>query len=111
MRDFKADDLSQLLSEALPPLSPRLIENVSVSFRSLESDRQQLAELTDVRRAHSQFETAQREIKRLADESEKNEMALVTAEAEEQRVEEALAAAHQTERTLLASPEMKSAED
>jgi uncharacterized protein (TIGR02680 family) len=137
MRDFKADDLSRLLSEAMPPLSPRLIENVSVSFRSLESDRQQLAELTEVRksvdiflksyshyvrvavrrraaevrRAHSQFEAAQREIRRLADESEKNEGALTVAEAEERRVEEGLAAAHETERTLLASPEMKSAED
>jgi uncharacterized protein (TIGR02680 family) len=137
MRDFKADDLSQLLSEALPPLSPRLIENVSVSFRSLESDRQQLAELTevrksvdtflksyshyirvavrrraaDVRRAHSQFEAAQREIRRLTDESEKNEIALIAAEAAERRVEETLVATHQIERTLLASPEMKSAED
>ena len=55
MRDFKADDLSQLLSEALPPLSPRLIENVSVSFRSLESDRQQLAELTEVRKSVDTF--------------------------------------------------------
>ena len=137
MRDFKADDLSRLLSEALPPLSPRLIENVSVSFRSLESDRQQLTELTevrksvdifvqnyshyvrvavrrraaDMRRAHSQFETAQREIKRLKDEIEQNGTALIAAETEEGRVEETLAAAHEIERTLLASPEMKSAED
>jgi hypothetical protein len=137
MRDFKADDLLRLLSEALPPLSPRLIENVSVSFRSLESDRQQLSELTEVRRsvdiflksyghyvrvavrrraaevrrAHSQFEAAQREIKRLADEGEKNDEALISAEAGERRVEQDLAAARQTERTLLASPEMKSAED
>jgi hypothetical protein len=137
MRDFKADDLSRLLSEALPPLSPRLIENVSVSFRSLESDRRQLTELTevrksvdtflqsyshyvrvavrrraaDMRRAHSQFEAAQREIKRLKDQNEQNGTALIAAETEEQRVEEALAAAHETERTLLASPEMKSAED
>ena len=137
MRDFKADDLSRLLSEALPPLSPRLIENVSVSFRSLESDRQQLTELTevrksvdtflqsyshyvrvavrrratDMRRAHSQFEAAQREIKRLKDQNEQNTTALITGETEERRVEEALAAAHETERTLLASPEMKSAED
>src|ERR1700722_13044253 len=55
MRDFKADDLSRLLSEALPPLSPRLIENVSVSFRRLESDRQQLAELTEVRKSVDPF--------------------------------------------------------
>jgi hypothetical protein len=137
MRDFKADDLSQLLSEALPALSLRLIENVSISFRSLESDRQQLADLmevrksvdtflasyshyvrvavrrraADVRRAHSQFETAQREIKRLSEESDKTEIKLIAAETEERGVEETLAAAHQTERTLLASPEMKNAED
>ena len=55
MRDFKADDLSRLLSEALPPLSPRLIENVSVSFRSLESDRQQLTELTEARSSVETF--------------------------------------------------------
>jgi uncharacterized protein (TIGR02680 family) len=137
MRDFKADDLSRLLSEALPPLSPRLIENVSVSFRSLESDRQQLAELTevrksvdsflrsyshyvrvavrrraaDLRKAHSQFEADQREIRRLADASEQNEAALLAAEAEERRVEEDLVAARQSEQTLLASPEMKSVEE
>jgi uncharacterized protein (TIGR02680 family) len=137
MRDFRADDLSQLLSEALPPLSLRLIENVSISFRSLESDRQQLADLmevrksvdtfltsyshyvrvavrrraADVRRAHSQFEAVQREIKRLSEESDKTEIKLIAAETEERRVEETLAAAHQTERTLLASPEMKNAED
>jgi uncharacterized protein (TIGR02680 family) len=137
MRDFKADDLSRLLSEALPPLSPRLIENVSVSFRSLESDRQQLSELAevrksvdgflrsyshyvrvavrrraaDVRKAHSQFEADQREIRRLADESEQNEAALIAAETEERQVEEDLVAARQSERTLLASPEMKSAEE
>ena len=137
MRDFKADDLSQLLSESLPPLSSRLIENVSVSFRSLESDRQQLADLTEVRksvdtfltsyshyirvavrrraaevrRAHSQFEGAQREIRRLSEETDKNEMALLAAQSGERRIEETLAAARQTELTLLASPEMKSAED
>jgi hypothetical protein len=33
MRDFKADDLSQLLSEAVPPLSLRLIENVSAPWQ------------------------------------------------------------------------------
>src|SRR5439155_18974933 len=111
MRDFKTDDLSRLLSEALPPLSPRLIENVSVSFRSLESDLQQLTELTearssvetflknythyvrvavrrraaDVRGAHSRFEAAQREIKRLADKREQNEVAFAAAQAEERR--------------------------
>lgn len=137
MRDFKADDLSRLLSEALRPLSPRLIENVSVSFRSLESDRQQFMELTearssvetflktyrhyvrvavrrraaDVRSAHSRFESAQREIKRLADKHEQNEIALATAQAEERRVEECLAGVREAERTLLASPEMKSAEN
>lgn len=137
MRDFKADDLSRLLSEALPPLSPRLIENVSVSFRSLESDRQQLTELTearssvetflktyrhyarvavrrraaDVRGAHSRYESAQREIKRLADKHEQNDIALAVAQAEERRVEEGLAGVRESERTLLASPEMKSAEN
>jgi uncharacterized protein (TIGR02680 family) len=137
MRDFRADDLSRLLSEALPPLSPRLIENVSVSFRSLESDRQQVSELTEarnsvetflrtyrhyvrtavrrraaeVRSTHSRFETAQREIKRLAEQHEQITIALAAAAKEERRVEEDLAAVREAERTLLASPEMKSAED
>lgn len=137
MRDFKADDLSRLLSEALPPLSPRLIENVSVSFRSLETDRQQLADLAqtrssvetflasyqhyvrvavrrraaDVRTTHSRFENAQRELRRLAARREENLNALTTAEATEERVKEQLAATREAERTLLASPEMKSAED
>lgn len=137
MRDFKADDLSRLLSEALPPLSPRLIENVSVSFRSLETDRQQLSDLaetlgnvqtflksyqhyvrvavrrrtTDVRTAHSRFETAQRELRRLVERREANSAALAVAEAAEGQVREELAATREAERTLLASPEMKSADD
>ncbi len=137
MRDFKADDLSRLLSEALPPLSPRLIENVSVSFRSLETDRQQLADLAqtrssvetflasyqhyvrvavrrraaDVRTTHSRFENAQRELRRLAGSREENLAALTAAEATEGQIKEQLAATREAERTLLASPEMKSAED
>jgi uncharacterized protein (TIGR02680 family) len=137
MRDFKADDLSRLLSEALQPLSPTLIDNVSVSFRSLESDRQQLTDLNEasrsvstflqsyqhyvrvavrrraaeVRATHSRYETAQREIKRLADEREENGRALDAAEVEEKRVAKDLVAARSSERTLLDSPEMKSAED
>lgn len=137
MRDFKEEDLSRLLSEALPPLSPQLIENVSVSFRSLETDRQQLADLgetrssvetflksyqhyvrvavrrraADVRTAHSRFETAQRELRRLAGRREENLAALTTAEATEGQVKEKLAATREAEKTLLASPEMKSAED
>jgi uncharacterized protein (TIGR02680 family) len=137
MRDFKSDDLSRLLSEALPPLSPRLIENVSVSFRSLETDRQQLADLAetqssvetflksyqhyvrvavrrraaDVRSTHSRFESAQRELRRLAARRDENLAALTTAEVTEGRVKEHLAATREAEKTLLASPEMKSADD
>src|SRR5205814_9738813 len=55
MRDFKSDDLSRLLSEGLHPLSPRLIENVSVSFRSLETDRQQLADLAETQSSVETF--------------------------------------------------------
>ena len=135
MRDFRGGRLSRLLSEA-SPLSPRLIENVWVSFLSLETDRQQLAELTqarssvetfltsyqhyirvavrrraaDVRSTHSRFENAQRELRRLAARREENLNALTTAEATEERVKEQLAATREAERTLLASPEMKSAE-
>ena len=137
MRDFRADDLSRLLSEALPPLAARLIENVSVSFRSLETDQQQLADLaetlgsvqtflksyqhyvraavrrraTDVRTTHSRFENAQRELRRLAERRSENGAALLMAEATEGHVREQLAATREAERTLLASPEMKSAED
>jgi len=137
MRDFRADDLSRLLSEALPPLSPRLIENVSVSFRSLDTDRQQLVDLgetlgsvetflksyqhyvrvavrrraAEVRATHSRFETAQRELRRLAERREQNVEALQVAEAAEALVKQQLAATREAERTLLASPEMKSAED
>ena len=123
MRDFKSDDLSRLLSEALPPLSPRLIENVSVSFRSLETDRQQLADLAetqssvetflksyqhyvrvavrrraaDVRSTHSRFEGAQRELRRLAARRNENLAALTTAEVTEGRVKEQLAATREAE--------------
>lgn len=136
MRDFKADDLSRLLSEALPPLSPRLIENVSVSFRSLESDRQQLLELTDARRSvetflksyqhyvriavrrraadvratHRLLEEAHRKLRLRAEQLAENAEAIASGEAAERQLAEQLAAARETERTLLASPEMKSAE-
>ncbi|HEY0790165.1 MAG TPA: TIGR02680 family protein [Chthoniobacterales bacterium] len=136
MRDFKADDLSRLLSEAMPPLSTRLVENVSVSFRSLDTDRQQLTELTDTRRSvetflksyqhyvqvavrrraaevratHSRFESVQRELKRLRDQRDQIAADLVAAETDQRQIEEALAATREAERTLLASPEMKNAE-
>src|SRR5690606_17155422 len=112
MRDFKADDLSRLLSEALPPLHPRLIVDMSVSFRSLESERQQVAELVDARRSvetflksyqhyvqiavrrraadvrttHSRFETAQRELKRRGEELAQNAELITTAEAAEREL-------------------------
>jgi uncharacterized protein (TIGR02680 family) len=136
MRDFKADDLSRLLSEALPPLSSRLIENVSVSFRSLETDRQQLVDLaetlgsveiflksyqhyvrvavrrraTEVRATHGRFENAQRELRRLTVRREENLGALMSAETTEKQIKEQLTATREAERTLLDSPEMKSAE-
>jgi hypothetical protein len=137
MRDFKEDDLSRLLSEALPPLSERLIEGVSVSFRSLESDRQQLAELTEARRsvatflgnyqryvriavrrrasdvrvAHSRYEKAQRDLNNLTEQREENTATLLAAESEKARIEEGLVTGRSAEQTLLDSPEMKSAGD
>ncbi len=136
MRDFREDDLSRLLSEALPPLSPTLIENIGVSFRSLESDRNALEDFAlahasveeflrsygryvrvavrrradAMRLAHQRHDTVQREIKAL--ENERSEAATKRDETsrEKQSTANSLTAARQRERTLLDSPEMKNAE-
>ncbi len=136
MRDFREDDLSRLLSDALPPLPNSLIENISVSFRSLQSDRDQLEDFLlaqrsvreflkgyriyaqaaakrradDVRRSQNRCETIQRELKDLERQREENELSLRDRTAETKRIAADLAAARQSERTLLDSPEMKGAE-
>ncbi|MEM7395933.1 MAG: TIGR02680 family protein, partial [Verrucomicrobiota bacterium] len=48
MRDMKEDVLSNALSEALPPISEVLIQNVSEAFQGLDSDRQHYREHQDM---------------------------------------------------------------
>ena len=136
MRDFREDDLSRLLSEALPPLSPTLIENIGVSFRSLESDRGALEDFVlahtsveeflrgygryvrvavrrradEMRAAHNRYETVQREIKSLENERAQTAASRDETSQEKESTANALTARRQRERTLLDSPEMKSAD-
>ncbi len=136
MRDFREDDLSRLLSEALPPLPPALIENIAVSFRSLESDRAALEDFVlahrsverflvgyrhyiraavkrradGLRDAHNRLDAVQRELKELDSEQSRVVAGIEEKSRQKEVTESDLTAARQRERTLQESPEMKSAE-
>lgn len=136
MRDFREDDLSRLLGNALPPLAPALVETIAVSLRALESDREQLEDFAlalrgveefsrdylgyvrvavkrradEVRGAHSAFEAVQRELARLGGEIEETAAGIARESAARRTAAENLSAAETRERTLLDSPEMKGVE-
>lgn len=136
MRDFREDDLSKLLSEAMPPLPPALIENIAVSFRSLESDRSALDDFAlahrsveeflrsyrlyvraavkrradGVRHAHNRLDAVQRELKELESQQKRAAADIAQKKQDKERAETELISARQRERTLLDSPEMKSAD-
>jgi len=128
--------LSKALSEALPPISGHLLEDVAASFRGIEDDREAMDQYRqardkvddflkgyrvyarvvvrrhadDVRTEHSQFEQRNREIKRYREEREAFVGAQEKTEAHLEKAEEKLTAGRATERALRDSPEMKQAE-
>lgn len=136
MRDFREDDLSRLLGNALPPLSASLVETIAISLRALESDREQLEDFGHalrgveefsrgyrgyvrvavkrradaVRGSQSAYEGVQRELGNLSVEREATAASSGQEKVAKQAAEEHLAAAQTRERTLLDSPEMTGVE-
>jgi uncharacterized protein (TIGR02680 family) len=128
--------LSNALSEALPPISGHLLEDVAASFRGIEDDREAMDQYRqardnvdeflkgyriyarvvvrrhadEVRTEHSQFEQRNREIKRYREEREAFVGNQRETEAHLEKAEEKLTAGRATERALRDSPEMKQAE-
>ncbi|MBB5868601.1 uncharacterized protein (TIGR02680 family) [Allocatelliglobosispora scoriae] len=58
--------LSQALTEALPPLDESLIAQVAEAFRSLDEERETLADLSDAKRSADDFLTAYRRYAQIA---------------------------------------------
>ena len=128
--------LSKALSEALPPISSPLLEDVAASFRGIEDDRDAMDQYRqardnvdeflkgyqvyarvvvrrhadNVRTEQSQFEQRSREIKRFGEEREAFLTTQREVEAHLVEAEQKLTAGRATERALRDSPEMKQAE-
>ena len=129
--------LSDALTDALPPLDQAVIADVAEAFRSLEEDRDALRAMTDARDAATSFlshyrryaQIAARQRSRLPRDAqssyERTNRDLTAAEADQQRAEQALAAAKERQlepsaeqrrlrsrdEALRASPDMRSARE
>lgn len=136
-RKLEEEELSAALSDALPTLSASIIDEVAESFRSLQTDRETLAEFKSaregvkafldeytgyirivvrrraaaVRSHHAAYEGAQRDVRDAEARMTAEEEALDQLEEQFGQLETALAGAEATERTLRESPEMKTAQD
>lgn len=136
-RKLEEEELSAALSDALPTLSASIIDEVAESFRSLQTDRETLAEFKSaregvkafldeytgyirivvrrraaaVRSHHAAYEGAQRDVRDAEARMTDEEQALDRLEEQFGQLETALAGAEATERTLRESPEMKTAQD
>jgi uncharacterized protein (TIGR02680 family) len=134
MRDMKEDQLSNALSEALPPVSEALIEQVAESFQGLDSDRRrteaqrEMLESVEsfrdgyqqylqvavrrlcrvVREGHSQFEHAARKLRGIDLGLAENSQLLVAARSSVEEARGSLATLEAEIDTLRSSPEMRS---
>ena len=134
MRDMKENVLSNALSEALPPVPEPLINEVAESFQGLDTDRQrtedhrQMLDSVEsfregygqylsvairrlcevVRIGHSQFEHANREMRRIDGRIAENNETLIRARTDEGRMRSELVKLEAGIQTLRDSPEMRS---
>lgn len=136
-RQLDEEALSAALSEALPPLSATVIGDLAEAFRTLESDRDDLAAfeaaaeatrafLTDYRRyaavavrrraqaltsTHASYESTQRRLRAAEADRDDAARALTRVAALRAEADREQRAAAEAVRTLEASPEMRSARE
>lgn len=136
-RQLDEEELSEALSEALPPLPPGLLGDVAEAFRSLEADRDALASFraaaqatrrfldsysryaaAAVRRrarqvtsSHSDYESTQRRLRAAEDRHARAAEELERVEADRQAAREEAARATEQVTTLAASPAMDRARE
>jgi uncharacterized protein (TIGR02680 family) len=136
-RKLDENELPHALSEALPTLSAGIVELIAEAFRSLQTDKDTVREFNAacsavaeflreyraymaiavnrrarvVRSTHSSYETAQRAARDAFAHYEAATAALATLNQQREDLDTRLAAADSAERTLAASPEMRTAEE
>jgi len=136
-RKLDEQRLSEALSQALPPLSERVISDVADAFRSLESERDQLTDLETavaavgdflrdyrryaqiagrrraegVRKAHSEYEDIMRQLRKAEADATEAQASLAVANERLAQLEIDQAAANAAVEALLTSPEMRNADD
>lgn len=136
-RHLDEKTLSSAMSDALTPVRPQMIEQVSDAMRRMDQDRQALRNLmaakasTDeflieyrryaqiiavqrsaqVRESHNEYERCQRRFREAESEHETAQNESVRLKQAEAQIAADLAAATERRRTLESSPEMKSARE
>lgn len=136
-RTLNEADLSRALSEALPPLDDRVITDVADAMSSLEKDRQELDDYKTaqagvavfldtyrryariaarrsadpVRKTHSAYETAARDLRQADKDSTNAEQHFAQAEQSLSAFKKEHTQLETRVKTLAASPEMRSLED
>lgn len=136
LRDLNERKLSDVLSEALPPVSAEIIDVVAESFRGLEDDRHQLNDLVEagrgveqflkeyrryaqlaacrrseeVRSTHAHYESTMRLLRDSERENETAKARLSEIEAQQRQLGIDLEAAEAAVETLRSDPRMRSAE-
>ena len=136
-RKLDENELPNALSEALPTLSDGIVELIAEAFRSLQTDKDTVRDFQAaraavaeflreyrtymgiavnrraraVRSAHSAYETAQRAARDALAHYEAASEALETLTLQRADLDTRLASADAAERTLAASPEMRTADE
>jgi uncharacterized protein (TIGR02680 family) len=135
-RTLDEKQLSDALSEALPPISSNVLADVAEAFGTLETDRRQLEDFKTardgveaflaeyrvyvqiaarrraehVRKAHSEYESTQRRLRKAEINHEQATAELRLVEARIAKLKEDDRAASEAVQTLASSPQMRDAE-
>lgn len=135
-RTLDEQQISDALSEALPPLTQSVLNEVAEAFRTLDADRRQLEDFKAaldsvqdflgeyrryvqiaarrraerVRKAHSEYEATRRRLRRAELDHEEAKTALQASEAAIARLKEQERGADEAVTTLAGSPQMREAE-